>query len=164
MNTSKFLAIIAIVSVTAFTGCTLNDAEIQTKINDQLKESPELSGVTATVEDGVATLSGMVQNEAQKSNAASIAQNASGVDSVVNNINVETPAPPSSSLISDDTLMEAAKPILEKFPGVSGSVSAGVITLTGTVDSAKKSALLDSLRTLHPNDINDQLTTIQDKN
>ena len=163
MRISKLPALFTIILFLAFIGCSPNDSEIQTKLNDKYKESPELSGVTATVDHGGANLSGLVQNDTQKSNAVSIAQNADGVDSVVNNINIETPPPPSSSLISDDTLMEAVKPILVKYPGVSGSVSAGVITLTGTVDSAKKSALIDTLRTLHPVDINDQLTNEQKK-
>lgn len=157
MKIKHGVSLLAIILISFFTGCKPKDAEVQTKINDQLKESPELSGVTATVENNVATLTGMVPSESEKSNAGAIAKNVHGVDSVINNITTNTPPSPSTSLIKDDALMEETKLILKNYPGVTGSVSAGIITLTGTVETGKKSALLDTLRTLNPIDINDQV-------
>jgi len=160
MNIKKvFLGLFLSLSI-AFIGCAPKDSDIQTDINNKLKDKAELSGVTATVADRIATLSGQVSSEADKNNAAAIAKEVRGVDSIDNNITIEIPQQqaPSASLITDDKMMESAKEIIKPYPDVTASVSGGIITLTGTINKNDEQKLLDSLKTLSPNNINNQLT------
>lgn len=145
-----------------FTGCKPKDADIQTSVNNQLKNQADLAAVTATVNDGVATLSGQVKTEADKNSAETITKGVNGVESVNNNITIQVQydtavAPPSTGLIADDQLMDSAKALVKNFPDVNVSVSAGVITVTGTINKDKKDGLIQSLKLLSDHGVNDQL-------
>ena len=67
-----------------------DDAALAQKINSQLSEDSSISGqpVQATVQNGIATLNGSVQNDAQKTIAARDAAAVLGIKEVQNNISV----------------------------------------------------------------------------
>jgi hypothetical protein len=76
--------------------------------------------------------------------------------------NVPTPAPAPTvapvEVTADDTLTTTVKDATKDFPGVTASVNAGEITLTGNITRAKLPALMQSLNSLHPKKINNNLT------
>ena len=141
------LALIAVLSVWTFAGEGLNkspgilapvdDAGIQKCIQDKLAASATLKseGITVSVTNGVATLTGRVKNAGSKGAATNVAKSC-GPTSVANNITVATAAP-----IDDGAIQKC---ITDKFAasaslnpqGFSVTVSNGVATITGTAKDA----------------------------
>lgn len=83
--------------------CKPKDADIQTKVAEAVKAT---AGVTVSVTDGVATLTGEVADEAAKAAAETAAKAIKGVKSVVNNLTVTPPPPPPPASIT--TLLDEA--------------------------------------------------------
>src|SRR5687767_9671924 len=69
------------------------DSDIQEEFNKQLTQNPQLRTVTATVNEGVVTLTGPCPDEACRTSAETAARNIKGVKNVVNNISVTPSAP-----------------------------------------------------------------------
>lgn len=154
MKLSKiFLAVLLSASV-FFLGCGPKDAEVQASITDTFAATPELTNVTATVTDGVATLSGEVMNEASSALAATKAKDIKGVKSVVNNTTIAAPPP----MPPVDGLSQGVMDAVKDFPTVSATVANGEITLTGTIERDKLPTLMQALNSLSPSKINNQLT------
>jgi BON domain len=72
-----------------------NDAQITSDIQNRLNQDSGLQGKSLTVQtaDGTVTLSGTVDNDAQRDAAARYASTEPGVKQVVNNLQVAPPAP-----------------------------------------------------------------------
>lgn len=154
MKMTKILIAVFLASSVLFFSCKPKDSDIQTKITEKFTANPELSGATASVTDGVATLSGEVKNEAAKTMAEADSKDVKGVKSVVNNLTT-TPvmAPP-----VDGALTQGVADATKDFPGVIGTVNNGEITLTGTIKRDDLQKLMQSLQSLNPAKINNQLT------
>ena len=115
----------------------IDDPGIQKCIQDKLGASPSLKteGISVSVTNGVATLTGHVRNAGSKGAATNVAKSC-GPKSVANNITVEQAAP-----IDDGAIQKC---ITDKFAasaslspqGFSATVSNGVATLTGTARDA----------------------------
>src|SRR5215212_7956661 len=67
------------------------DAEIQTEITNKISKEDAMSGLTASVSDGVVTLNGECKDEECKRHCAESVKEIKGVKSVVNNIGVAAP-------------------------------------------------------------------------
>lgn len=165
MKNNFLLAAISFFIALSIAGCGERDMVVEERINNRLHERQQLMAITATFADGVATLSGDADSEADKESAEAIARQVKGVDSVINKIStpivsdqVHAVPPAGSGLIADETIMDSTEAILKNYPGVNASVSGGTITLTGTVDMNSKDSLISALRSLHPVNINDQLS------
>lgn len=154
---SHFLAIAALALLTA---CGPKDSEIQTNVNNQLQTT---AGVTATVQDGVATLSGEVMSDADRAAAEAAAKGVKGVKSVVNNINVRPAAPvaPSFQATPDDALAPGVADALKDFPGATAEVRNGVIYVSGTLSADKWRRLKVSLDALNPQKVDATGLTVQ---
>lgn len=126
-----------------------SDADIQTKVQTAIAATP---GVSADVKDGVVTLSGLVGSEADKT-AIETAVNGLkdvGVQSVVDNIEVE-PAPPAPTVVgAASALSQAVADATKDFPGVTATVADSVITVTGELEQAKVIILKQVLDALNP--------------
>lgn len=143
----------------AFYSCAPSDAELQTSINEKLQSDPIFTGITATVTEGTATLSGEVPGKEVRANAANMVKDVEGVLSVTNHITIAPPkVTPSQSLIRDDQMLEDVEAILKDYPGVTATVSGGTVKLRGTIDSSKMIDVLHALDRLHPESIDNQLT------
>jgi len=117
--------------------CGKKDADIQKAVQDKLT-ADGVAGVTASVKDGVASLSGEVADVTVKSKAENSAKGVDGVKSVSNNITLmalPTPTPP----IADPALTGKVTENLKKAgcTGANISVQNGKVTLTGTVPADK---------------------------
>ena len=73
-----------------------------------------------------------------------------------------TPAPAPTAapveVAQDDALTTNVKDATKDFPGVTATVSDGEITLTGNITRSKLPQLMQSLNSLHPKKINNNLT------
>lgn len=156
--TKTFVAVFLSASVIFF-GCKPKDSAVQTKITEKFAATPECSGASATVTDGVATLTGEVKDDACKNMAATTAEGVKGVKSIVNNLTVTPPPPPPAPAVNPDSaLTQGVTDATKDFPTVKALVSNGEITLTGSIQRKDLTKLMQTLNTLHPAKINNQLT------
>jgi len=120
----------------SFSSCgnKTSDSDIQSSFNEKARTDASMANVSATVNDGVVTLSGQCPDEACRTNAEANAKGMKGVKSVVNNITVMAPPPP-PTVDADATIRNSAAAITQRYPGVTADVQNGKVTLRGTVKS-----------------------------
>ncbi|MEO5908500.1 MAG: BON domain-containing protein [Ginsengibacter sp.] len=159
MKISKILLAVFITSAVSFIGCKPKDSTVQKNITEKFAATPECAGATATVNDGVATLTGEVKDDMSKSTAETTAKNVKGVKSVVNNLTVTPPPAPAAATASPENAMsQGVTDATKDFPTVTSTVNNGEITLTGSIKRSDLTKLMQSLNSLHPSKINNQLT------
>ena len=163
MSVKKFLPALLIAgAVVALPACKHkpSDADVQAKVAAAITQ---YSGITADVKDGVVTLSGTVSSPDDKANieSATNALSKEGVKNVVDNIQVVAPPPAPVVASPDDALTAAVKDATKDFPGITTTVSNGVVTVTGTVAQSKVKVLKQSLDALHPKKVDMKGVTVQ---
>ncbi len=133
----KFLSVISIAAVMFLAGCGKSDADLTTAVNTALTAAG-VTGVTATVNNGVATLTGEVADITVKAKAEAAAKTVDGVKSVTNNIKTK-PLPAATPAAADPALTGKITEELKKAgcTGANVSVVNGVVTVTGEVTAAK---------------------------
>lgn len=156
MKILKLIPALVLVAGLSFVGCKPKDADIKTSVENNLKANPDAANVMVMVNDGVATLSGEVKDEATKAAVENTTKDTKGVKSVVNNTTVAMAFTP-PVITADDPLMSAVKDATKDHPTVNATVNDGVITLTGTIDQSKLQPLMETLNSLHPKKIDNQL-------
>jgi hyperosmotically inducible periplasmic protein len=138
MNKKLSLLVLTALVLSVFAAaCGKKDADIQKAVQDKLT-ADGVSGVTASVKDGVATLSGEVADITVKTKAENSAKGVDGVKSVANNISLKplpTPTPP----IADPALTGKVTENLKKAgcTGATVTVENGKVTIKGSVPEAK---------------------------
>lgn len=155
-----WMAALLLFAATFMTSCGPNDSKIQAAVESAIKSNPDMSGVGATVKDGVVTITGECKDEASKSAVESTVAQVKGVKQVVNNCTVTPPPPPPAAVVisPDETLTRNVSDALKDYPGVTASVKDGVITLTGEIKRASLQKLMQTLNTLKPKKIENKLT------
>ncbi|MBO9199795.1 MULTISPECIES: BON domain-containing protein [Niastella] len=151
--------LIIIISL-SISSCGPKDSNIQEAVNTTISNNPATPGITASVQDGVVTLSGECKDEASKSAIESEVAKVKGVKKVVNNCTV-TPPPAQAAPVTinpDETLTNSVNDAIKDYPGVSATVKDGVITLTGNIKRPDLQKLMMSLHTLKPKKIDNKLT------
>ena len=140
-------------------GCKskVTDTDIKTSAQTTLQGNPDYAGVSVTIIDGVATLSGEVKDESVKSAAEKAVKDVKGVKSVTNNITVASPLPP-VEVSADSQLTTAVNDAVKDHPGVTATISDGVITLTGQIKRADLQILMQKLNALNPKKVDNKLT------
>ncbi|HMJ21098.1 MAG TPA: BON domain-containing protein [Terriglobales bacterium] len=95
-------------------GCTKapNDAQLTSDIQNKLVADSGLQGKQLGVkaEEGTVTLTGTVDNDAQREAAARYAASEAGVKQVINNLQVAAPPPPETAQSTPPSPAEEAKP------------------------------------------------------
>jgi hyperosmotically inducible periplasmic protein len=133
------------------------DSKIQKDFEDKAKTNPQLSTISASVNDGVVTLNGLCPDAACKTNAENAAREVKGVKSVVNNITIAEATAP--VVIADDaTLKNSVDAVVKNYKGVEASVMNGEVTLRGTIERARLQQLMMDLNATNPKKVNNQLT------
>lgn len=138
--------------------CKPDDSKLQQAVNEKLSTTP---GVTATVQDGVVTLSGEVMDETARQTAEDAAKNVKGVKLVNNNINVQAPIPsPPVSINPDDVLKQTLDSAYSAagYSGVTVSVSNGEVTLEGTAKRSDLRKIMQVAQEAKPRKVNNKLT------
>jgi hyperosmotically inducible protein len=132
----KFLTILTIAAVAFLAACGKSDADLQKAVTDKLA-ADKVTGVTATVKDGVATLTGEVADAAAKSKAEASAK-VEGIKSVVNSLTLK-PIPVATPAAPDPALTAKITENLKKAgcTGATAAVVNGVVTVSGEVPGAK---------------------------
>jgi hyperosmotically inducible periplasmic protein len=133
----RFITILMLALAVVAAGCGKSDADLATAVNDKLK-ADGVTGVTASVKDGVATLTGEVADITVKTKAENSAKTVDGVKSVTNNVTTK-PIPVATPAAPDPALTGKINEDLKKAgcTGANVSVTGGKVTVTGTVPNAK---------------------------
>lgn len=155
----SWLAFIAATGI-VYTSCSPKDADIQTAVNDKLKDNAAYAGITASVAGGVVTLSGNCETDGCDAAAADAVKPVNGVKEVKNNITVTPPAPAVTpvEITADDPLKAAVNDALTNYKDVTATVDNGVVTLTGKIKRAELQELMMKLNGLKPKKIENKLT------
>ncbi|MBS7231223.1 BON domain-containing protein [Flavobacterium psychroterrae] len=138
--------------------CGPKDADIQKEISAKLSSTPE---VQVTVQDGVATISGICKDDALKQSVESSIKEIKGVKSVVNNCQIVAPEETAAAavIISPDTeLDKAVHKVVDNYDGVSVTVVGGVVTLSGEIKKSQLPNLIKSVQELKPKKVDNKLT------
>jgi hypothetical protein len=162
MSKNCFSGMLLFVFITLFSmyACGPKDSNIQAAVETAIKNNAAVTGISASVQDGVVTLSGECKDEASKSAIEAEAAKVKGVKKVVNNCTI-TPPPMQQAPVTispDDTLSKNVKDAIAGYPGVNATVTDGVVTLTGEIKRANLQKLMMSLQSLHPKKIDNKLT------
>lgn len=145
----------------ALLSCGVKDSTIQKQIAEAAVTTPAMNGVSATVAEGVVTLTGEVKEDASKAACESAVKSIKGVKSVVNNITIAAPPPPPAAIpevAQDVALTKGVTDATKDFPAIKATVADGVITLTGEIKRSALPKLMQTLNSLQPKKIDNQLT------
>lgn len=149
MKILRLVPAMFLLATLAFTGCKPKDADIKASIEKSLKETPATSGVMVMVNEGVATLSGEVADEATKAAMENKVKDIKGVKSVQDNTTLPA-ATPTVVITADDPLTSAVRDATKDFSEVTASVADGVISVTGEITAARWKTLKMALDGLRP--------------
>ena len=134
-----------------------NDADLQSAVSDKLKENTSVANVTATVNEGVVTLTGECADDNCKSSEEAAAKSVSGVKEVVNNITVASDMQAPVTISPDNTLRDSVNETLKSYIGVTATVNDGVVTLNGTIKKDDLQPLMMKLNSFRPQKIENKL-------
>jgi osmotically-inducible protein OsmY len=129
-----------------------DDSSIQQTVSEKLP-----IGISATVQDGVVTLTGSCPDENCKTEANKAASDVDGVKSVNNNISVSIIGNESVNISPDDMLMSDVNAVVNEYPSVNASVKDGVVTLTGSIQRSSLQDLMQKVQALNPAKVENQL-------
>jgi osmotically-inducible protein OsmY len=159
MKALRLLSVLTLIFAlgVGMTSCNqVKDADIQSAAQELLDANPEMAGVTVTVQNKVATLTGTVNDDSARSYAESIVTGVQNVGSVVNQLEVVPPAPDYSEL---DAAINAALPDALKDHGtVTATVQDGIITLNGEIAESDLPVLMEKVNALSPIQVVNNLT------
>ena len=157
MNLKQLSAwcIVAVLSFGTFTACKSknNDQDIQASVSEKLPV-----GITATVQEGVVTLSGACPDANCKTTAEQAAKDVKGVKSVTNNISVSVVGNAPVEIATDDALTNSVNAAISEYPTVKANVANGVVTLTGSINRCELQELMQKVQALNPQRVENQLT------
>ena len=133
----KVLTVLAISAALFLCACGKSDADLTKAVNDKLA-ADGVKGVTATVNNGVATLTGEVSDVTVKVKANASAKSVEGIKSVVDNTTLK-PLPVATPAAADPALTAKINADLKKAgcTGAEVTVVGGKVTVTGTVPADK---------------------------
>jgi len=159
MKTFRFMTAITLILALGMSVASckkVNDADVQKAAQEALATDPALDGVVVTVQEQVATLTGIVEDDTAKTAAESAVAAVENVKSVVNRIDVVPSAPDYSEL--DATINAALADALKDYKTVTATVQDGVITLTGEIKERDLPKLMEKLNALNPVEIVNNLS------
>jgi hypothetical protein len=115
-----------------------DDAKISSEVQTKFSEDSGLGmkQIAVKAEDGVITLSGTVDNDAQREAAGKQAASVAGVRTVINNLEVSNVGKPSTAA---DTTPPADAPAADSTPAASSSASSAPTRTTKSAKSSKPS-------------------------
>ena len=160
MKLTKVLLAVVISATLGFISCKPKDADIKADIDKAIQTTPDMSGLSADVKDGVVTLTGTCKDDECKNKCAKAVEGMKGVKSVINNITLPAPPPPPAPVViaADDPLTKAVADAVKDHPTVKAEVKDGVITLTGEIKKDALKKLMPLLQSLKPKKVDNKLT------
>lgn len=155
----KFLVTLAAAGLLlTFSACKskVKDADIKRSVEEALITVPSQGGLVVAVQEGVATITGEVNDLAAKTSIEPTLKNIKGLKSVVNNTTVYVANTP--VITPDDPLTKAVQDAVKDNAGVTATVNDGVVTLTGTIKKADLPKLMQKVNATRPKKVDNQLT------
>ncbi len=146
----KLIFLLLAVAFISIQACKPKDADIKTAVDTAISS---VGGVTASVNEGVVTLTGTVASDDVKATAENAAKAVKGVKSVTNEISVEVPV-----ISGDVVLNEAIKTAMAAFTTVTAVAKDSIITLTGEIKRADLQKVIQAAQSLKPKKVENQLT------
>lgn len=126
-----------------------SDKDIQENVDKQLQQNADLKGISATVKDGVVTLTGNCTSDNCDSLATQQVKGVDGVKSVDNQIQKQ--------VTTDVTLRTSVQSIVSKYDGVQADVAGGVVVLRGSIEKSQLDPMMNELQALKPKKLDNQL-------
>jgi hyperosmotically inducible periplasmic protein len=151
MKLTKGLLAVAIAATIGFTSCGPKDADIKAEIDKSIQANADMTGLTATVSEGVVTLNGTCKDEDCKTNCVKAVEGMKGVKSVVSNITLPAPPPPpveapaSVTTVLDEATQQKVKDGLKDIPGVTVTFEGDRAVLTGEVSKENRMKIMKML-------------------
>lgn len=140
--------------VVLLSSCGNSDKKVAEEVN--AKVSANNPNISATVADGVVTLTGTCPDEPCRTSSESAAKEVKGVKQVVNQIQVTAPEP-TITINSDDSLKTAVNEAIKDYKDVKADVQDGVVTLTGEIKRSQLSELMQDVTAAKPKKIENKL-------
>lgn len=144
--------------IVSLAACAPKDADIEKAITEKLGNDPD---IIVTVHEGVATITGICDDEAYKKNIEKSVRAVKGVKSVVNTCELaranQEPAAATVVINSDADLDKSVSKLVKDYEGVSATVVGGIVTLSGEIKREKLQPLMQSLQELHPKKVDNKL-------
>lgn len=153
----KFLTIFSLAIALFLSACGKSDADLQKAADAAVKAKVPTAAVT--VSGGVATITGIANDQAAK-DAAAAAAKVDGIKSVTNNMTVATPTPVAQMASGNDSEVRSKIEANLKAKGITGvvvDVKGGVATLTGTVPDAKYVEAIQAANEAKPGKVDNKL-------
>lgn len=142
----------------ALVSCKPSDADVEKAINEKLNDSD----IQVTVHEGVATITGVCDDEIFKNNIEKSVRATKGVKSVVNTCELaranQEPAAATVIINSDADLEKSVGKVVDAYDGVSATVVGGIVTLSGEIKKDKLQPLMQSIQELRPKKVDNKLT------
>ncbi|WP_343707081.1 BON domain-containing protein [Flavobacterium sp.] len=142
----------------ALISCKPSDADVEKAINEKLNDSD----IQVTVHEGVATITGVCDDEIFKKNIEKSVRATKGVKSVVNTCELaranQEPAAATVVINSDADLEKSVGKVVDAYDGVSATVVGGIVTLSGEIKKDKLQPLMQSIQELRPKKVDNKLT------
>lgn len=143
--------------VAVFAACKPSDKDIAEAV--KAKVSAVAPSISASVTEGVVTLTGEVTDEATKAAAAAALQGVKGVKEVVNNLTIPPPPPPPVVINPDDVLRNGIDSVFRAkgISGITAAVANGEVTLTGEVKKADLQKVMQAANELKPRKVSNKM-------
>ena len=154
----KTLTILTLAFALLLGACGKKDSDLQKAAQDKLA-ADKVIGVSITVKDGVATLTGEVADVTVKNKAMTSVKSVDGIKSVTDSTTLKplpTPEPPSADKMLEGTVNEGLKK--KNITGITVTVANGEITLTGEVAKDKLAEVMAVANETKPKKVNNKLT------
>lgn len=135
-----------------------SDTDLQKEVETAVKA--KASTATVAVKDGVVTISGIANNDADKTAAETAAKAVAGVKSVTNSMTVATPTPVAQMASGDDTKVKTSIEENWKKAGCTGAtvtVKEGTATGIGTVPKGKLATCVQAAQEAKPGKFDNKL-------
>lgn len=145
-----FLAVVAATTL-GFASCKPKDADVKAAVDKKIAATPMLTGAVSDVKDGVATITGELQDPAAKSAVDTEIGAVEGVKSVVNSTTVAPPPPPpppppaSMTTSLDEATQQKVKDGIKDIPGVTVTFTEDRAVLSGEVTKANRMKIMQML-------------------
>lgn len=152
----SMVTLIMALSIFAVSCNKVSDAEIQRVAQETINSISELEGVQVTVQNKVATLTGIVQDDAIKTYAENQVAQIKHVTTVINQLEVIPPAPDYTAL--DAAINAGLMDALKDHKTVTATVQNGIITLEGEIKEKDLTTLMQKINALSPEQIVNNLT------
>lgn len=133
----KVFTVLTLALALFLSACGKSDADLTKAATDKLT-ADKVTGLTVTVKDGVASLSGEAADAAVRSKAEASVKTVEGIKSVdIAKVTLKPPPPPPAPApdqMNEGIINEALKKA--GITGVTVKIANGEVTLSGTVDKA----------------------------